>query len=78
MHVLIGLVVGLAITTVLLIGWARGNLFACVFLSLPPTAYLLIVCLQQSGNVHNNFYPGWVLACVGLICVVWAPRHLQH
>lgn len=74
MHILIGLVIGLGVTTVLLIAWARGSLFASVFLSLLPAAYVLIACLQQiSGG--NNFYPGWVLVCIGLIAVAWLPRY---
>lgn len=74
MHILIGLVIGLGVATILLITWARGSLFACVFLSLLPAAYVLLACLQQiSGG--NNFYPGWVLACLGLIGIIWLPRY---
>lgn len=75
MHILIGLVVGLAVITLLIIGWLNGSLFASVFLSLPPAAYLMIACLQQSSG-NNRFYPGWVLICVGTICIVWMPRYL--
>jgi hypothetical protein len=65
MHILIGLVVA----TVLVIGWAAGNLFACVFLSLPTGAlglYSLLFINTGAGFLG-------VLACAAVLCGIWAP-----
>jgi hypothetical protein len=67
MHFLIGAMIGLAIATVLIIGWAAGNLFACVFLSIPTALAMLIFAIQSPSNV------GWTLACAGALCIIWTP-----
>ena len=58
----------LVIATVLLIGWGAGNLFACVFLSIPVGLGMLIFILQTPSN------PPWALACMVALIVIWAPR----
>lgn len=68
MHILIGM----AVTTVLIIGWAMGNLFCAVFLSLAPAAGALILLAQKTGPSP------WALACFALIAVIWAPRYLPR
>jgi hypothetical protein len=68
MHILIGL----AVATLLIIGICVGNLFACVFLSLLPAAYLLLAV--GLGTTNSG---GWALACVVLLCVIWGPRYLR-
>jgi hypothetical protein len=60
MHILIGLVVA----TVLVIGWACGNLFACVFLSLPTIGLFVFLAMQ------NHPAAAWCLAALGAI---WVP-----
>jgi len=67
MHVLFGL----AVATVLIIGWGYGNLFACVFLSIPVTLGLLVFIAQTPAS------PGWALACGMLLAAIWAPRRMR-
>jgi len=66
MHILIGM----AVATVLIILWAQGSLFACVFLSLAPALGALIFLIQSP---HAS---PWWLACVALIVVIWTPRYV--
>jgi hypothetical protein len=63
------ILVGMAVASLLIIGIAVGNLFACVFLSLLPAAYLLLAITVGTTNSE-----GWALACVVLLCVIWGPR----
>jgi hypothetical protein len=64
------IVLGMAVASLLIIGVAVGNLFACVFLSLLPAAYLLL-CIV--AGTHNS--EGWAFASAVLLCVIWAPRY---
>ena len=61
-------IIGLVIATVLLIGWGAGNLFACVFLSIPVGLGMLVFILQTPSNLP------WALACMVVLVVIWAPR----
>ena len=70
MHILIGLVVA----TVLVIGWACGNLFACVFLSLPVGALGLYSMLF----INTGAGLAGVLACAAVLCGIWGPRYYQR
>ena len=68
MHILIGL----AVATVIIILWAQGNLFACVFLSIPTGLGLLVFILQDERSpkhVDN------ALLCIVILLIIWAPRH---
>jgi hypothetical protein len=67
MHILIGM----AIASILIIGWAMGNLFCAVFLSLAPAAGAIILLAQKTGPSP------WALACFALIAVIWAPIWLR-
>jgi RsiW-degrading membrane proteinase PrsW (M82 family) len=71
MHILIGLI-GLTIATVIIMLWARGTLFACVFLSIPTTLVMLIFAFQDRTGSPNG--PVWALVCAMLLAVIWAPR----
>ena len=62
MHILIGL----SVATVILILWARGNLFACVFLSISIVLVAVMVVTEM---------PGIGLICVLLLAGIWAPRY---
>ena len=76
MHILIGLI-GLVVATVIIIMWARGGLFACVFLSIPIGGGLLVFVLQvPSGGSPNA--PIWALVCALLLAGIWAPRYFRQ
>ena len=62
MHILIGL----AIAAVLIIMWSHGNLFACVFLSI-PTGLGLLFFISDTPVIG--------LICVLLLAGIWAPRY---
>jgi hypothetical protein len=68
----IHILIGLAVATVLIILWASGNLFACVFLSIPPALGLLIFMLQDARGSPNHWV--WALACAFSLAGIWAPR----
>ena len=70
------ILIGMAVATLLIIGWAYGSLAACVFLTLAPAAALLIFALQHVGNGHPS-PPVWILVCVFIIWAIWLPRHLR-
>ena len=53
MHILIGL----AVATVILILWARGSLFACVFLSIPTGLGALFFFSDKSASQRDNLCP---------------------
>ena len=67
MHILFGL----AVATVLVIGWFAGNLFVCVFLSLPLGAIAAVFLLQTPSNGL------WALVFAALVAGVWMPRYLR-
>jgi hypothetical protein len=67
-HVLLGL----AVATVLVIGWGFGNLFACVFLSLPGGLLALYSLLFiNTGAGFLGF-----LACAAVLLGVWGQFYL--
>ena len=69
MHILIGM----AVATVLIILWASGNLFACVFLSIPPALGLLIIAMRTDPAL-----PIYPQLCFGSLAVIWTPRFLHR
>jgi hypothetical protein len=69
MHILIGLL----IATAVIILWAQGNLFACVFLSIPTAGAMLIFAFQDRTGSPNG--PVWALVCAALLAGIWAPRY---
>ena len=66
MHILIGLLLGLAVASVIIILWAQGSLFACVFLSI-PTGLGLLFFISDTPVIG--------LICVLLLAGIWAPRY---
>ena len=68
MHILIGL----AVATVIIILWAQGSLFACVFLSIPTGLGALILAVQDELTAPNHV--AHALFCALLLLVIWAPR----
>ena len=67
MHILIGF----AIATLLIIGWARGNLFCCVFLNLGTAAGVLFGLLfMETPPIGVTI----IVVCLVLTGIVWAPR----
>ena len=71
MHILIGL----AVATVIIILWARGNLFACVFLSI-PIGLLMLLMIADTGDGLKALLSAMV--CAGLLAVIWVPRYWRH
>ena len=63
--------VGLTVATILIIGWGYGNLFACVFLTIPITLGLLVFAVKTPAA------PGWALTCMVLLAVIWLPRRMR-
>ena len=62
MHILIGL----AVATVIIILWAQGSLFACVFLSIPTGLGALFFFSDT---------PVIGLICALLLAGIWVPRY---
>lgn len=62
MHILIGLV----IATFLVIGWACGNVFACVFLTLGG-----LFCMLVGGLLRGE--PGVFVMTGAMLVIIWAP-----
>ena len=73
---MIHILIGLAVATVLIILWASGNLFACVFLSIPAGLGLLIFTVQDARGSPNHWI--WALACAALLAGIWVPRYYRH
>jgi hypothetical protein len=70
---MIHILIGLAVATVLIILWASGNLFACVFLSIPPALGLLIIAMRTDPAL-----PIYPQLCFGSLAVIWLPRFLMY
>jgi hypothetical protein len=66
--ILIGLAV-LAVASLLVIGVGYGNLFVCVFLTLPIVAVGLIAA--GSGNTLGTLV--FPLVTFGMLIAIWAP-----
>jgi hypothetical protein len=67
------ILVGLVIATFLVIGWACGSIFACVFMTLPVAVVALIFAFQDTGA-----RTGSMMICLGIIAVIWAPRSFMQ
>jgi hypothetical protein len=67
----------LAVATVLIILWFQGNLFACVFLTL-PAAGGGVLGLFMAGFANTlsdrNFGTGMFVASVVALGIIWLPR----
>ena len=63
---------GLAVATVLVIGWTYGNVFACVFLTLGTIGIIGFGALLAfaHGNATDHTFGGWTVV-IGLS----VPRH---
>jgi hypothetical protein len=62
------ILIGLTVATLLVIGWIYGNLFVCVFLTLP---LLLLFCLAAALN--GPAAPYYLVGCPVLLFAIWAP-----
>jgi len=60
------ILVGLAVATLLIMGWITGNRFVCVFLSLPVVGVAILALAT-----HAPATP--VAVCVGILLAIWAP-----
>ena len=72
MHILIGL----AIATVLVIGWWHGNLFVCVFATLPISMFMAAVLAGGPDPNHQSIV--LFMLSLGALVLVWLPRYLQR
>ena len=68
------ILIGLAIASVLVLGWFYGNLLACIFLTLGS------LCIGGFGLIlADNHHPeagAWItMASLALLCITWAPRY---
>jgi hypothetical protein len=70
--ILVELLTGLLIATMLVVGWACGSIFACVFLTLPVALVALLCAVQDSGPRIGS-----VLICLAIIAVIWTPAKLR-
>ena len=73
MHILIGILIGLVVATTLIIQWARGNPFVCVFLSIPTGLALLVFLFQNT--VTSPDHVTHALICIVILVFVWAPYY---
>ena len=71
MHILLIAIIVMGLATILLIGWAQGQLFACVFLSIPPALGLLIIAMRTDPAL-----PIYPQLCFGALAIIWTPRYL--
>jgi hypothetical protein len=62
------ILIGLAIATVAVIGWLYGNLFVCVFLTLPVAA-LCVLSTTSNGPDASS----WTVGCIVTLIIIWAP-----
>lgn len=78
MHILIGLV----IATVLIILWLQGNLFACVFLTLPAAGggVLGLLLAVIANTMEDRNLGAWmIVASAAALAAIWVPRqYLLH
>jgi hypothetical protein len=74
---MIHILIGMAVATVLIILWAQGSLFACVFLSIPPGVVLLLFIKETISRAPPGG-PIWPIACVALLLGIWAPRSYRQ
>jgi hypothetical protein len=70
----------LAVAAVLAILWFRGNLFACVFLSLPVgTGGVFGIFLASAANTASDrTFGAWmIVASAVALAAIWLPRYYQ-
>jgi hypothetical protein len=61
---------GLVIAALAVIGWCYGNLFVCVFLTLP-----LLIASGACASDHQTF---GAVAFLSMILAVWLPRWIRQ
>jgi hypothetical protein len=69
----VAILIGLAVATLLVIGWGAGNLFVCVFLSLPVGLAAAVYGITSVDGSRT----GPVLVCLALIGLIWVPRIIR-
>jgi hypothetical protein len=74
METLLIILAVLAIAAAVLIGWAKGNIFAAVFLTLPT-----VLIFGGSALVNDTGVTGrCLLIGAVLVCLIWAPIWVPH
>ena len=73
MHILLGILLGLVVATTLIIQWARGNPFVCVFLSIPTGFGLLVFLFQVAARSPDHVTHA--LVCIVILAWIWAPYY---
>jgi hypothetical protein len=65
--------IGMAITALAIIGWGYGNLFVCVFLSLPVG---LAALMSATSDYHGPSNLPFFIAL--MLVFIWAPYLLRR
>lgn len=79
---MIHILIFMAVATALIILWAGGNLFACVFLSLPPAVggVLGVFMASAANTASDRTFGAWMLVASAVaLGIIWFPRqYLLH
>ena len=62
----------LALLTVLALGWFAGNIFVCVFLTLPIVGLMLLFATGGGPAVGT-----WELGFGAVLVAIWLPRYIR-